>query len=60
MTLKEHMTKHNLKRLEMADRIGCDAQYVFYLLSGERDPSLKMMRTIMKATFGDVMPNDWL
>lgn len=60
MTLEEYMTKHNLKRPEMAQKIGCDTQYVHYLLHKEREPSFKMIRTIMDVTGGAIMPNDWL
>lgn len=59
MRLKEYLKVNDLTYADFASRLGVTEGAVRYWASGERLPNRAAMAKIVKATNGDVMPNDF-
>jgi DNA-binding XRE family transcriptional regulator len=58
MNLEEYLKKHSLTRKEFGKMIGVSQPYVTSIIGGKRNPSLALMRRIMKTTNGEVTIED--
>jgi transcriptional regulator with XRE-family HTH domain len=58
MTLREYMTKNNLRQVDIARRLEIGQGHVSHLLNDRGPPSADLMRRIYWATEGAVTPND--
>jgi DNA-binding transcriptional regulator YdaS (Cro superfamily) len=59
MTLSEYLTTKNLSPGEFAKRLKCAEPTVNRYITGARIPEKQMMVRIVRATDGDVTPNDF-
>lgn len=59
MTLKEFAKKNGLTTVALAKLIGCGQPICHMWINGDRLPNAENMKKIMKATNGEVMPNDF-
>lgn len=59
MTLHDYIRQHGLTPLDFAERVGASEHGVAKWVRGERIPGRAMMQRIIKATGGEVTPNDF-
>lgn len=58
MRLEEFLEKNNITRAKFADTVGISVGYLCNLCRGWRNPSLPLIRKIIKATNGQVNVGD--
>jgi transcriptional regulator with XRE-family HTH domain len=59
MTLAQYLSENDLRQADFAKAIGSSLGGVAKWLNGQRVPSTKQMKLIVKATGGAVTPNDF-
>ena len=58
MQLVEWMRRKHVSQRQLAETLGVAASTLCRILSGERNPSVRLMRRIQEATGGAVTPTD--
>lgn len=60
MTLAEYLSSNSIKPSNFAASIGVPPSTILRILNRQREPGLDLLRKIMIATDGHVMPNDFV
>jgi transcriptional regulator with XRE-family HTH domain len=59
MKLDQFIKQHGMTQTQFAKRTGLSVSSISRIVNGEREPSLRVMQIIYRATDGKVRPDDF-